>query len=325
MFLSTSLTLALSTAVIVPLYVASTMRKYELKKEKKRRASGVSQATDDLPTTLEKAEWEECSAKFHDCPWKFSGCQSVGDAIESIWEAAQDSPELIKAKDVLKKRTSRLWIARIAEARVGRIRFMVVYRLETGSELFGGEPLESPDFDVSSAPGDTEGVVRRVGSTGSKWSDGLKQRIATAMTRNSSSESAIELPCISLFQRVHDGFGVVLNAGHLIELCENPCSSINGSCFYVYPTRGFEFAGRKKYLVKFGRIDKDCVACVDTRVKDQARVVYVERSGVQTEDEETPLAFVVDTVFNIAGERPLEPHMYGAALRSSASVGLTTI
>jgi len=62
-------------------------------------------------------------------------------------------------------------------------------------------------------------------------------------------------------------------------------------------------------LIKFARVDKNCVACADQR-EASPYVVFAEHSGDFEDDDESPLDFVADTVCNIAGQKVV-PNMSG--------------
>lgn len=97
---------------------------------------------------------------------------------------------------------------------------------------------------------------------------------------------------------------------HLPLLLESPVDTIHGSCFYVYPKRGLQPMGQRPTLLRMARVDKTCCVAVDRR-KAEPGVVYVERNSQFTEDEETPLSFIADTVSNISGNRVVPPPYEG--------------
>merc|ERR1712224_657353 len=88
----------------------------------------------------------------------------------------------------------------------------------------------------------------------------------------------------------------------------HPNDSSHGSCFYVYPARGLEPVPRhcQPNLVKFARVDKNAIATADVS-QEKPGIVYVERGGAETVDDESPLSFVADTVSNVAGQRVVLP------------------
>jgi len=139
----------------------------------------------------------------------------------------------------------------------------------------------------------------------SPFSAGLRQRRGEGSLQPGSAEeeSAVPFPSLLPFYCVHDGFGVLLSIKHLPLLLGSPEDAVHASCFYVYPLRALEPAHRRDHLVKFARVDKNCVACLDVR-RQGRRVVYLEKSGeVVDDDDEHPMAFVGDTVRNLCGER----------------------
>merc|ERR1719230_1825739 len=120
--------------------------------------------------------------------------------------------------------------------------FSIVYRLNSGAELFGGQPLELSvglDLEGISEPG----LRRRHGNQG------------RAMPGHETMGLDNGLPCLAPFYRIHDGFGCLLSSKHLPVLLAHPSDTIQGSCFYVYPTRCMEFVRgcQNQFLVKFAR------------------------------------------------------------------------
>jgi len=217
---------------------------------------------------LDRVDWKEWST-IPGCPWSFEGCEEIGEAMDRI--------KLPLTKEV---------------------HHVTIYTLLTGAELFGGAPLEHAvglDLGMNAYTKDDEvpsGLRRRGQKEPAAASDLYKEQMI--------------LPCLAPFYRIHDGFGVLLSIKHLSVLVASPNDSVHGSCFYVYPARGVESMTRLSHLMKFARVDRNCIACADIR-KEVPKVVYVERKGEQIEDDESLLDFVADTVSNVAGVRVVPP------------------
>jgi len=322
-FLSVSLIIAALVAIVVPLGIASLMWS-ERRAAKKREKDGEgANLLDDEPLgpldqeswipKLDKKEWNDVS-QFEGCPWNFEGCEDVGSVLERIWRPPLNQ-DLQSAYEALKPRVKNVSVMRIVLAHPKERHWMLVYTLLTGAELFGGAPREHAiGLDLGDAkPGD-DCEVDEISST-STTSSGLRHRgaVANAVIPNKKDPTTMApliLPCLSPFYRIHDGFGVLLSAKHLPVLASNPNDTVHGSCYYVYPARGLTSVARKPHLVKFARVDKNCVACADRR-NEVPRVVYVEKGGQDVEDDEPLMSFVADTVSNIAGQRVVPPAYMG--------------
>lgn len=247
---------------------------------------------------LDRVDWKEWST-IPGCPWSFEGCEEIGEAMDRIWRAPLSTKEMQNAFDALKPRVKGVQVARIKLPLTKEVHHVVIYTLLTGAELFGGAPLE-------------HAVGLELGMNAYTQDDevpsGLRRRGQKEPTANSTSGGLEQmvLPCLAPFYRIHDGFGVLLSIKHLSVLVASPNDSVHGSCFYVYPARGVESMTRLSHLMKFARVDRNCIACADIR-KEVPKVVYVERKGEQIEDDESLLDFVADTVSNVAGVRVVPP------------------
>mmetsp|Transcript_123869 Transcript_123869/g.358247 ORF Transcript_123869/g.358247 Transcript_123869/m.358247 type:complete len:334 (+) Transcript_123869:80-1081(+) len=249
---------------------------------------------------LEIKDWQSAS-ELPGCPWNFDDCSGLSEALERIWRKPLCA-DLQSGFDALKPRVRNLQIARVTVTMPRAVHFAVVYTLNTGAELFGGAPAE-------------HAVGLDMGDDASVGSAGLRRRRGSASPEKGSSTEAFStpLPCLLPFYRIHDGFGVLLVLKHLPLLLASPGDSVAGSCFYVYPARGLEPVAARGDLLKFARVDKACLACARAGLEEPC-VVYVERGGETTEDDEHPLCFIADTVSNIAGQRVVPP-MYMSGLR----------
>jgi hypothetical protein len=233
--------------------------------------------------------WQEAE-HLQGCPWCFDGCETVEDVIKSIWRSPLHTG-LQQALSALLSRVKDVRVARVHNRIPDEIHFAIVYSLKSGAELFGGQPLDLSiglDLDSSNEPG-----LRR-------------RRVHNDDLWYSEPPAAVELdsglPCLAPFYRIHDGFGCLLSSNHLPLLLANPSDSVQGSCYYVYPTRWMQPVRGNQHLVKFARVDKLCTACADCR-DENPHVVFAETNGDITEDDEPPLDFVADTVCNIAGQK----------------------
>mmetsp|Transcript_68653 Transcript_68653/g.200930 ORF Transcript_68653/g.200930 Transcript_68653/m.200930 type:complete len:351 (-) Transcript_68653:253-1305(-) len=267
---------------------------------RKRTGSSPASSFDDAEPwrrQLDAKGWQQ-AGQLEGCPWSFDGCDDVQDAMERIWRRPL-ARDLHSTFEVLKASVQNIQVARFQASDFDEAVFVAVYALRGGAELFGGAPLEHTVGvelfgEESCEPGRGTSPVRRPSSP-------TRRRWGECSPRSSVSEpSDLPLPCLSPFYRIHDGFGVLLSIDDLPRLLSNPGDSVDGSCFYVYPVRGFEPVAPHRSLVKFARVDRHCVACANCLAEDP-RVVYVERTGDHFEDEETPLAFVADTISNVAG------------------------
>mmetsp|Transcript_67422 Transcript_67422/g.197145 ORF Transcript_67422/g.197145 Transcript_67422/m.197145 type:complete len:340 (+) Transcript_67422:58-1077(+) len=271
------------------------------------RGAPKAEAAEDSPQSLseepwcpklELRDWQQ-AGDVPGCPWHFDGCETLEDALGRIWRSPVHS-ELEAAFETLKARVRALQVARMSVAFPREeVRYAAIYTLLTGAELFGGEPVEC------GAPAEREE------SAGS----GLRQRGAasqggTGMAKGQGSRSATLPSSLVPFFKIHDGFGVLLSTRHLPLLLCNPEDTVNGSCYYVYPMRGFETMRQLQHLFRFARVDRNCVACSHHR-EDRTSVVYVEASGESVEEDESPLTFIADTVSNIAGNRVVPPSYLG--------------
>lgn len=279
--------------------LAEAARKRAAKKEAARQDSGRLEDEPWFPQ-LEFKDWQD-AGQLPGCPWCFDGCDSTEDVIKSIWRAPLNKG-LQQALGALLSRVKKVRVARVNFRATDECFFAAVYTLNSGAELFGGQPLEQAvglDLD-DEGPGEV----------------GLRRRHGGGPGFQSSEESEandIDLPCLAPFYRIHDGFGCLLSSKHLPIVLTNPSDTIQGSCFYVYPVRCLETIAGSSYLAKFARVDKACVACADRR-EMHPHVVFAESNGQLTEEDEAPLDFVADTVCNIAGQKvvpdSLQYHAY---------------
>jgi len=241
---------------------------------------------------VEFKDWQE-AGQLPGCPWSFDGCDSVEDVIKSVWRTPLHTG-LQQALKALISRVKKVRIARVHCRMSDETFFSVIYQLNSGAELFGGAPLELSiglDLEGISEPG----LRRRHGAEGNPSQGQTSVKLDNG------------LPCLAPFYRIHNGFGCLLATKHLPVLLVNPGDTIQGSCYYVYPTRWMESVKSSalessNFLVKFARVDKNCAACADSR-EEHPHVVFAEMHGELTEDDEPPLDFVADTVCNIAGQK----------------------
>jgi len=262
------------------------------KKKPTRQASGDSPTRiQDEPwfPEIEFKEWKDAS-QFAGCPWCFEGCQTTEDVIRKIWRTPLHTG-LQQALSALISRVKTVRIARVHYRVMDETHFAVLYGLKSGAELFGGQPLEmSVGLDLEGV--NEPGLRRRHGAP------------SDDVLRDDTFEPSLDngLPCLAPFYRIHNGFGCLLSSKHLPVVLSNPGDNIQGSCYYVYPTRHMEEVRGSQYLVKFARVDKLCVAAADFR-DEHPHIVFAEANGELTEDDEPPLDFVADTVCNIAGQK----------------------
>eukprot|EP00440_Ansanella_granifera_P021796 gb/GFBE01023663.1/.p1 GENE.gb/GFBE01023663.1/~~gb/GFBE01023663.1/.p1 ORF type:complete len:312 (+),score=62.87 gb/GFBE01023663.1/:1-936(+) len=276
-------------AVIVWAAVFSASKKPAKKQKLEDSVDEVGPLSEEswVPT-LNVKDWKQAH-ELPGCPWNFDGCGSLDDVLSCIWKAPVPK-ELQVGFDALQKRVKNISVAHIILTS-REAHFCVVYSLITGAELFGGAPAEhTVGVELIGEPEEDSGLRRRRGasSTSSGWA---------------KSTSDTPLPCLMPFFRIHDGFGAVMSRKHLPLLLESPADTVHGSSFYVYPRRGLEPLALRPSLLKVGRVDKTCCLCVDRRSQDNPGVVYAEKNGTLTEDDETPLEFIADTVSNISGQR----------------------
>jgi len=271
-------------------------------KEEKLKGEDSVAEDDDIPLneepwipTMEVKDWTE-AASFESCPWNFGHCESVEDVLNCIWKTPVPK-DLHVGFDAMQKSVKGVSIAYVKLGSLKEIHYCILYTLRSGAELFGGAPSEQT-VGLELEPGEeTAGLRRRRGAEASanSW-------------RIVNDENP--LPCIAAFFRIHDGFGTLMSRKHLPLLLESPVDTIHGSCFYVYPKRGLQPMGQRPTLLRMARVDKTCCVAVDRR-KAEPGVVYVERNSQFTEDEETPLSFIADTVSNISGNRVVPPPYEG--------------
>lgn len=271
----------------------------------KRKAASPKKKQDSSPGRIEDELWfpEVEVKKWQDagqiggCPWCFDGCDSVQDVIQSIWRTPLHTG-LQQALSALMARVKNVRVARVHYRMTDETYHAVIYTLNSGAELFGGQPLEMAvglDLEGISEPG----LRRRRGANGQ-----------SSPQNDNDDDFGLEngLPCLAPFYRIHDGFGCLLSSKHLAVILANPSDTIQGSCFYVYPTRCLEPIKHADHLVRFARVDKQCAACADSR-EEHPHVVFAESNGDLTEDDEPPLDFVADTVCNVAGQKVVPDHM----------------
>lgn len=244
---------------------------------------------------IEYKTWQEAN-QMAGCPWCFDGCDCVEDVLKSIWRNPLHTG-LQQAQTAL--------LARIKNIRVARVHyrmpedetfFAIMYSLKSGAELFGGQPLDlSVGLDLEGIC--EPGIRRRHGSSEN-----------SSPRRQPVDDLENGLPCLAPFYRIHDGFGCLLHSKHLPLLLAEPSDNIQGSSYYVYPTRCLEPSTMDPYLVKFARVDKDCAACADIR-EELPHVAFAETNGELTQDDEAPLDFVADTICNVAGQKVVPDHI----------------
>lgn len=322
LFLTVSLVLAVVLGIVLPASVAGAHWSYYWNKKQvdvtKLKTHESYDATANLDSVeneesigqetgcpkLEQREWTE-AGQISDSPWSFEGCEDLSAALDRIWRAPLCT-ELQDAFVVLKHNVKNIRVARIDLPADNEVFFSIIYQLNTGAELFGGAPSDNAvGFEFSECMTDDEGDAE--GATGLRRRGG---GTSTKREESGTEGSPFSLPCLTPFYCIHDGFGVLMNTKHLPLLMTHPGDSAHGSCFYVYPSRGLEPAKRLPYLVKFARVDKDCVACADARQKKPS-VTYVERAGNAIEDDESLISFIGDTVSNVAGTRVVPPSYLG--------------
>mmetsp|Transcript_113098 Transcript_113098/g.351092 ORF Transcript_113098/g.351092 Transcript_113098/m.351092 type:complete len:352 (+) Transcript_113098:50-1105(+) len=277
--------------------------------DRPRRTRGANQEANDLPgltsepwfPKMELRDWQQ-AAELAGCPWSFGGCTSLEDVLGRIWLTAPLVEDLKDAFEALQAKVKGVQIARVRVESPPELYFAVVYTLATGAELFGGEPVEPPA--ITEPGGETNDLTTSQGTR--RRGSGSAQRAAAG----GGLDAELPPPSLAPFYRVHDGFGVLLSTQHLPFLLRSPGDALQGSCFYVNPIRGLEPVASRQSLVRFARVDCNCVACTE-RWERFSRVVYMEKSGEQVEEEEAPLAFVGDTVSNLAGQRVVPPSYLG--------------
>lgn len=248
---------------------------------------------------LEVKPWQE-ACHLHGCPWNFEGCECFEDVLQRIWRQPL-SKDLHQAFEALRASVRGVQVVRSSIQAAEEMHYAIVYTLVTGGRLFGGAPVEHA---VGVVFVDETCELGR-GTTPPEMSKkGLRRRRGASSPRSPVAEGPdLSLLCLDPFYRIHNGFGVLLSPSHLPLLLSSPSEHVHGSCFYVYPISGFErVRGLRSNLVKFARVDRRCSVYADSSV-EQPHVVYVETNGNEVEDDEAPLAFVVDTVCTIAGQR----------------------
>jgi hypothetical protein len=288
-----------------------TQAKAAADKESAKRKAAKLMKQDSPPGKLEDEpwfpevqvkEWQDAN-ELSGCPWGFDGCDSVEDVIKSIWRTPLHTG-LQQALSALLARVTKVRVSRVHYRMTDETFFSVIYTLKSGAELFGGQPLDLSvglDLEGISEPG----MRRRHGGPG------------VPLEMDDGPEGLENgLPCLAPFYRIHNGFGCLLSAKHLPVVLSNPSDTIQGSCYYVYPTRCMESVRSSHFLVKFARVDKQCAACADCR-DEHPHVVFAESNGDLTEDDEPPLDFVADTICNIAGQKVVPDHMSYHALHGN--------
>lgn len=293
-----SVAVAIAVSICVPTAITSLYRK---QKEEKKPLPAKAKSPSKRPSKsiseepwcpkLELQHWSKAS-QLPGCPWNFDGCDSVEDVLERIWRTPL-AKELVSGYEVLRTRTVDIHVGRVSLGYVDEVHFAVVYRLKSGAEVFGGQPLE-------------HAVGLELDAPSSVPQGGLRRR------RGGSAEPGTEaepdpLACLSSFFRIHDGFGALTSSRHLPLVFATPCESVNGSCFYVYPAREVQPVDSFPHpLLKFARVDHLCDACIDPE-EEQPRVIFVEKRGEQVPDDDMPLAFIADTISNLCGHRVVPP------------------
>jgi len=271
----------------------SSMHNQTIRKRAKEEVLGDISQEPWIPEILIK-EWSE-AGQFFDCPWCFEGCDNVQDVINSIWGRTNTSKGLQQSLSALIAKVKNVRVVKVNYRMTGEVFWAALYTLHSNAEIFGCQPLDHSvgvDLDCDVMPG----LRRRRGS-------GSENR----GTHNEVEE--IALSCLAPFYRIHDGFGCLLSHKHLAILLANPQDNMGGSCFYVYPNRCCTPLNLKPSLLKFARVDKNCVACASSR-DEHPNVVFAEGNGQITDDDESPLDFTADTVCNIAGQKVV-PGEYG--------------
>lgn len=274
----------------------TTMQKPTLRKRVKEEVIGDISQEPWVPELLIK-EWRE-AGQFFDCPWCFEGCDSVKDVLHCIWGRNIASKGLQQSLNALLAKVKNVRVAKVNYRMTGDVYWAALYTLQSNAEIFGCQPLDHSvgvDLDCDIMPG-----LRRRRGSGSESQGRL------------SEVEEIGLPCLAPFYRIHDGFGCLLSHKHLPIILANPNDNMGGSCFYVYPNRCLIPLKLKPSLLKFARVDKNCVACASSR-DEHPNVVFAEHNGQITDDDESPLDFCADTVCNIAGQQvvPCEYGQYG--------------
>jgi len=262
--------------------------------------SDIEGSIEDEPwyPRVEIKSWED-AGQFLGCPWDFDGCSSVTDVLERIWRAPL-TEGLEIAVGAIQTRVAKARVARCSLNSPPEFHWAVLYKLNSGAEIFGGAPFDH-EMSLKFPSGAAEGLRRRKG--------------APAPIAQHTQDLELPLPCLAPFFRIHDGFGCLMATKHLPLLLANPTDSIQGSCFYVYPVRSLEPIPRRPRCVKFARVDQKCVACADVQLV-HPHVIFAERDGNMEDDDESPLDFVADTVSNLAGHRVVL-HQMGQHLLSS--------
>lgn len=265
----------LSGVVVTTMFFCGASPKTATLLDRKKNDDAPSTEEVHSPTSIEAERWFPSlitvpwseADQLGGCPWNFLGCDSVEDALARIWCSPLHS-SLRKPFQNLLTTVKDLKVVRCGSEDT---HYAVVYTLLTGALVFGCAPLDlSVGLDLAD-----EGLRRRRGAS-----------------RTPSNETPLQ--CLSPFYRIHDGLGVLISMRHLPLLFTSPADTLQGSCFYVYPSRALRCEG---HLVKFARVDSLCTVCADTR-KEIARCTYIESSGV-FEDDEEPLDFVAATVVNL--------------------------
>eukprot|EP00418_Pyrodinium_bahamense_P030955 CAMPEP_0179154248 /NCGR_PEP_ID=MMETSP0796-20121207/75057_1 /TAXON_ID=73915 /ORGANISM="Pyrodinium bahamense, Strain pbaha01" /LENGTH=494 /DNA_ID=CAMNT_0020855603 /DNA_START=54 /DNA_END=1538 /DNA_ORIENTATION=+ len=318
----------MAISLIVPAVIAYSLHCEKLERAKRQQQVAQGKGSSDSrwrrgtraaesAGLVELRDWQQ-AAELRGCPWSFDGCTSLQEALEHVWLPLVDEA-LGAALDALAAQLGAMRVARVSAIGSEEHYFAVVYTLLTGAELFGGAPLEHEvSLELSHEVGLSEKMNLDNGSPPSRsrvqskaaaaeggmhrkiWSRQLQGLRDLRLSLGGPPKAhELALPCLSPFYRIHDGFGSLLSTLDLPALLSDPDNAAAGSCYYVYPAQALRPVGRWRHLVKFVRVDHHCVACVDCRRREPG-TVYVERGGRCILDDCPPLAFVVDTVRNLA-------------------------
>jgi len=257
---------------------------------------------------LELKDWREAS-ELSGSPWTFDSCASVSDAMQCVWRVPLNAA-MQHAFDALQARVKGLRVAKVSFNFTDEVFFAVVYRLNSGAELFGGAPLDHAvgvELGSTRANMELEAALRRRRGGGSP----------KVHTSDMEGAHSIPLPCLAPFYRIHDGFGVLLSTSHLPVLLQNPSDTVAGSCFYAFPVRALGPLSRDPRYLKFARVDSKCLACGD-RDQEHPHVVFADQNADLVDDDEGLLDFLADTICNICGQQVV-PNTSGAYGHGSCS------
>lgn len=317
---------AVAISALVPIAMMSTLqagKKVKVPEEKREEDEDEEEHEDQVGTglrpqnleplgdiqaepwvpKLEVREWQQ-ACQLAGCPWSFDACEDLPEVLDTIWRQPL-CKELQTALEALKPRVKSLQVAKVSLTMPPAVHFVIIYKLITGAEIFGGAPLEhAVGLELGEDPDrDADGGVS---------ADGFRRRrgSSTPSTQTATEGFDIPLPALLPFYRIHDGIGILLTSKHLPVLLGSPGDTVDGSYFYVYPARGLEPHGNREGIVRFARVDRLCSACADCR-EEVPTVIYIEKSGQQTPDDEQLLPFIADTVSSIAGQRIVPPSYMG--------------